>query len=192
MAVDIAFETTLESVPDALVRLDMRERQRGLLMLSKLPWDYRPAHAIVASWAEERVRALAVAACYDTQVPGLSWLSSAIRALRHPDQTWPEVAPGQPLMSLPRFDRWPAVTRAAWGKHWTDSPDHYVVNPDFAAPPEEEAPDCIMCSFPQGHTLVRLLGYNQGLTGSCNITALSALLYARAEEPFHNTTDGSS
>ena len=53
--------------------------------------------------------------------------------------------------------------------------------------PRASSPDCVLCSFRQGHTLVRLLGYSQGLTGSCNSTALSTLLYARAEEPLHNT-----
>ena len=36
-------------------------------------------------------------------------------------------------------------------------------------------------------TLVRHSGYSQGLTGSCHRKTLSALLYARAEEPSHNT-----
>ena len=53
--------------------------------------------------------------------------------------------------------------------------------------PRASSPDCLLCSNRQGHTLVRLLGYSQGLTGSCNSTALSAVLYARAEEPLHNT-----
>ena len=53
--------------------------------------------------------------------------------------------------------------------------------------PRASSPDCyVLCSFRQGHSLVRLLGYSQGLTGSCYSTALSALLYAPAEEPLHN------
>ena len=49
--------------------------------------------------------------------------------------------------------------------------------------PRASSPDCVLCLFRQGHTLVRLSGYSQGVTGSCYSTALSALLYARAAEP---------
>ena len=52
--------------------------------------------------------------------------------------------------------------------------------------PRASSPDCVLCSFRQGHYFVRMLGYSQGLTGSCYGTALSALLYAHAEEPLHN------